>query len=365
MADDGFLELDGVSKSFGGATVLDGIDLRVRRGEFLTLLGPSGCGKTTTLRLVAGFMPTDGGTIRLDGRVLSGAGDPVPPERRGIGLVFQSYAVWPHMSVRENVALPLRIRKRPRAVREARVAEVLRLCRLEPLADHAPHQLSGGQLQRVALARALVYDPPLVLLDEPLSNLDVELREELRGELHRLHQTLDTTFVLVTHDQVEAMSLSDRVVVMRQGRIEQVGTPPDIYANPQTEFVARFVGSANLVQGIVSEATPGGPCLVRAGQLSIQVRGWPGAGPGQPVTLAIHPEAIRLLPAGPEDRDAATVQATWFLGRTQEVQVTQDGLELRVVQTRGQNLRTGDRVSVRIPPDAAIPIGHPAGSEKQ
>ncbi len=362
MARDGFLELEGVQKAFGGTAVLEGLDLDIRRGEFVTLLGPSGCGKTTTLRLIAGFMPADAGTIRLDGRLLSGAGVSVPPEKRGIGLVFQSYAVWPHMTVRQNVGLPLRIRKQSRAQIEARVAEVLRLCRLDGLADRAPHQLSGGQLQRVALARALVYDPPLVLLDEPLSNLDVELREELRRELYHLHRTLDTTFVLVTHDQVEAMSLSDRVVVMRQGRIEQVGAPQDIYANPQTEFVARFLGSANMLQGVVADAAwgPGGAaCLVQAGPLRLSVRAWAGARLGEAVSLALHPEAIRLGAAGPDRVAEGVVQAAFFLGRTQEVLIALDGLELRAMQVRGQGYKPGDRVGVGIPADAAIAIGRP------
>jgi len=363
-----FLELDGLRKEYNGVVALTDCSLAIGRGEFITLLGPSGCGKTTTLRAIAGFVRPDAGEIRLDGSVLSAASAHVAPEKRDIGMVFQSYAVWPHMSVRKNIELPLRLRKVPGAEIRRRVDETLQLCRLDGFADRDPHQLSGGQLQRVALARALVYRPRLVLLDEPLSNLDVALREDLRREIGRLHKLIGATFVLVTHDQVEAMSLSDRVVVMRQGRIEQIGAPEEIYRSPRTEFVAQFVGAANLLRGSIAAAAPaaGGAdaaarCRVRVGGLTLAVRPWAGAAEGDAVTLAVHPEVIRILPPGQGDRAEnlfeGTVRAAYFLGRTQEIVVDVEGVELRTVQVRSETFHAGQPVLLSIPGDAIIPLG--------
>jgi ABC-type Fe3+/spermidine/putrescine transport system ATPase subunit len=357
-----FLQLDRVRKDYGSVTALSDCTLDIRRGEFVTLLGPSGCGKTTTLRMIAGFIRPTGGTIHLNGRVLSSGSIFVPPEKRDIGMVFQSYAVWPHMSVRANVELPLKLRGTPRAEVRRLTDEVLHLCRLDAFADRDPHQLSGGQLQRVALARALVYKPQLVLLDEPLSNLDVALREELRQELHVLHKAMDATFVLVTHDQVEAMSLSDRVVVMRNGQVEQIGAPQEIYRAPRTDFVAQFVGAANLLKGLVTNVVRTGDrprCRVEVGSATLTVRAWDTARPGQPVTLAVHPEAVQLgeIPAaGTENQFEGIVRAAYFLGRTQEAVVDIAGLELTAVQVRGRGFVEGEKLPVSIAADAIIPL---------
>ncbi|MCW2240510.1 ABC transporter ATP-binding protein [Azospirillum canadense] len=362
-----FIELAGVHKEFGNFTALADCNLSIRRGEFVTLLGPSGCGKTTTLRMIAGFVRPTRGTIRVGGEILSSPTAHVPPEGRGMGMVFQSYAVWPHMTVRQNVALPLKLRKIARPDIDRRVDEVLHLCRLDGLGDRDPHQLSGGQLQRVALARALVYRPSVVLLDEPLSNLDVALREELRHELASLHRAIGATFILVTHDQVEAMSLSDRVVVMKEGRIEQIGPPEEIYRNPKTDFVAQFVGAANLVKGKVSSVRrepAGKSCEVRVGGVVFPaVRGWDGAAEGDTVTLAMHPESIRLQPIGPGEPGMGYqgfVRGSYFLGRTQEILVELDGMELRVMQVRSRHFEIGERVGVTIANENVIPLVHGA-----
>lgn len=239
------VKVENLSKRFGRVVAVQGFTLEVGEGELVSLLGPSGCGKTTVLRCIAGFERPDTGRIIVDGQVLN----EVPPERRNIGMVFQTYALFPHMTVAENIAFPLMIRGRPREERVRVVKEMLELVRLEGLEDRYPHQLSGGQRQRVALARALAMRPKVLLLDEPLSALDAKIREELRGEIRRIQKTLGITTLYVTHDQEEALALSDRVVVMNMGRIEQVGTPAEIYNAPRTPFVARFVGTMNLLPG--------------------------------------------------------------------------------------------------------------------
>ncbi|MES3002427.1 MAG: ABC transporter ATP-binding protein [Pseudomonadota bacterium] len=358
-----FLSLAHVGKRYGDAPVVEDFDLTVGRNEFITLLGPSGCGKTTTLRMIAGFVQPSSGEISLEGRSLSSASAHVSPEHRNIGMVFQSYAVWPHMTVRQNVELPLKLRKLPSADVRRRADEMLDLCRLGKLADRSPHQLSGGQLQRVALARALAYRPSLVLLDEPLSNLDVALREELRHELHQLHKAIESTFILVTHDQVEAMSLSDRVVVMRDGRIEQIGVPAEIYRAPATDFVAHFVGSANVLDGVVEAIEPGDRvrCRVRVGALVLSVRAWVNVEVGDHVSLAVHPEAVQLLGGEPgvmsENRFEGRVMSASFLGRTQEAVIDVGGIEMRAVQLRGVAPAEGENVTVSISPEAIVPIG--------
>src|SRR5438132_7123464 len=236
-----FLVIAGLSKAFGSHVAVAGLDLVVERGEFMALLGPSGCGKATTLQMIAGFVAPDRGAITLEGQDLVR----VKPNRRGLGLVFQSYALFPHMTAAGNVAFGLEMQRLPRVEREKRVAEMLNLVGLAGFAARFPRQLSGGQQQRVALARALAIRPRVLLLDEPLSNLDAKLREEMQIELRQIQRNLGTTTILVTHDQNEAMSLSDRIVVMSQGRIEQIGTPQETYERPASAFVSQFLGKTN------------------------------------------------------------------------------------------------------------------------
>jgi putative spermidine/putrescine transport system ATP-binding protein len=240
-----FLELENLSKAFGAHRAVDGLTLAVDKGEFVALLGPSGCGKTTTLQMIAGFVEPSGGAIRLEGRDLL----TVKPAKRGLGIVFQSYALFPHMTVAENVSFGLEMQGVAKVERSRRVGETLELVGLGAFAQRHPRQLSGGQQQRVALARALVIQPRILLLDEPLSNLDAKLREEMQIELRQIQRTVGTTTILVTHDQAEAMALSDRIVVMNKGRAEQIGPPNEAYERPATPFVANFLGKTNLLNG--------------------------------------------------------------------------------------------------------------------
>ena len=243
------LELTNLTKRFGAQTAVDALDLTVESGQLVSLLGPSGCGKTTTLRLVSGFAVPDGGTIKVAGKQVSAAGTVVPPERREMSMIFQSYALWPHLTVAENVAYGLKLRRLPRADVETRVRTMLETMQLMPYEQRYPAELSGGQQQRVGLARALAVEPKILLLDEPLSNLDANLREEMRHEIRRLHDRFHYTTIYVTHDQSEAMTTSDLIAVMKDGKIEQSGSPEDIYERPQAEFVARFIGSTNILRG--------------------------------------------------------------------------------------------------------------------
>ena len=284
-----------LAKSYGSLTVVHGISFSVEKGEFVSLLGPSGCGKTTTLRCIAGLEDADGGTISIDGQLVSAPEErvKVPPHERNIGMVFQSYAIWPHMSVIENVGFPLSTRKVPaRAVKE-QAQEALDIVGMLHLKDRAPAQLSGGQQQRVALARAIVGQPSVLLFDEPLSNLDAKLRETTRGEIRRLQRRLNIAAVYVTHDQEEALSMSDRVIVMRGGRIMQVGSPRDLYRRPDNRFVADFVGKASFIPIVPQQGGWGS----RDGT-AIKVRDDHGEISGN-VQLMIRPEAIVL-----SDRDS-------------------------------------------------------------
>ncbi|CAM3296641.1 MULTISPECIES: ABC transporter ATP-binding protein [Saccharibacillus] len=247
------IQITQLEKSFGSFRALQSIDLSIANGEFVAILGPSGCGKTTLLRLLAGFERPSGGEIRIDEVVVASPSAALPPEKRHIGMVFQNFALWPHMNVTEHIRFPIRSHKKtPPAIRAAesrRIAEVLKLIGLESLAERMPSELSGGQKQRVAIARAIAARPSLLLMDEPLSSLDAMLRMDMRREIQSVHRSTGTSIVYVTHDQGEALAMADRIVVMREGRIEQVGTPQDIYLRPQTEFVARFVSKSNLLPG--------------------------------------------------------------------------------------------------------------------
>jgi iron(III) transport system ATP-binding protein len=245
------LVLTGVTCRFGSVAAVDRLSLTLEAGEFVSLLGPSGCGKTTTLRMIAGFLDPTEGTIAMDGEVISSPGSSLPPEKRSMSMIFQSYAIWPNMTVAENVGFGLEVRRRPRAEVRERVARILDVVHMSHLRDRYPAELSGGQQQRVALARAIVVQPAVLLLDEPLSNLDANLREEMRYEIRRLHDEFHITTVYVTHDQAEAMVTSDRIAVMNQGRIEQVDGPRALYARPRTRFVAGFIGRTNFLDGEV------------------------------------------------------------------------------------------------------------------
>src|SRR5476651_2757343 len=243
------LVLKGIGKSYGAFDAVSDFSLELQKGEFVSLLGPSGCGKTTTLRMIAVFMPPSAGTIEMDGQVISSASGVVPPENRRMSMIFQSYAIWPNMTVGQNVGFGLEVRKVSRAETERRVNVILDIVQLRGLKDRYPAELSGGQQQRVALARAIVVEPEILLLDEPLSNLDANLREEMRFEIRRLHDEYRYTTVYVTHDQSEAMTTADLIAVMNAGVIDQLGTPEDIYDRPQSEFVARFIGASNVIKG--------------------------------------------------------------------------------------------------------------------
>lgn len=287
------LALSGLTKRYGDFTAVDQVSLDVARGEFLTLLGPSGSGKTTILMAVAGFVAPSEGAILLDGRDIT----PLPPERRDFGMVFQGYALFPHMTVAENVAFPLRVRGLSRADRDAKVRAALDLVQLGFFADRLPKQLSGGQQQRVALARALVFEPNLLLLDEPLSALDKKLRAELQEELKALHRRVGRTFINVTHDQEEALSLSDRIAILNHGKLVQAGAPTDLYERPRTRFVADFLGKSNFLEGTVRAVVAGGFGL-EAGGTQIVVALPPGIDApsvGARSVVSLRPEKVALL----------------------------------------------------------------------
>ncbi|MGN6667650.1 MAG: ABC transporter ATP-binding protein [Trinickia sp.] len=309
-----FLTLADVSKSFGNLHAVAELNLSVEQGEFVSLLGPSGCGKTTTLQMIAGFVQATSGRIVLDGRDITD----MKPNQRGLGIVFQSYALFPHMTVAQNVRFGLEMRRVGKADSDARVREALSLVRLDTLADRFPRELSGGQRQRVALARAIVIAPPVLLLDEPMSNLDAKLREEMQFELRAIQRRIGTTTIMVTHDQSEALSISDRVVVMEAGRITQVDTPYRAYERPENRFVSEFIGKANLFSGTVV-AHDGTGVHVDVGADRIEVGHAPHARPsdtpnvGDAVTVCIRPEKVRLDTSG-SGRVPATVTSRFFLG---------------------------------------------------
>ncbi len=285
-----FVQLDGIGKRYGGVSALEQVTLDIRRNEFLTLLGPSGSGKTTTLMCLAGFVEPDAGRILVEGREITR----LRPERRNFGVVFQGYALFPHMNVAENVAYPLRIRKIGRTEREAKAKDALQRVGLSGFEGRAVRSLSGGQQQRVALARALVFSPALLLLDEPLSALDRQLRIEMQSELSRIHREAGTTFVFVTHDQHEALSMSDRVAVFNKGRIEQVASPRQLYDRPATRFIAEFVGETNLVPVDVLEPAGDGLYHVRLEDAVVTCEG-PGDMPSGRASLCLRPEAGELV----------------------------------------------------------------------
>src|SRR6478736_1947300 len=286
----GALSLSGLVKHFGDEVAVDGIDLDVRPGEFFSLLGPSGCGKTTTLRMIAGFERPDEGSIHLDGRSLV----EVAPHRRPVNTVFQSYALFPFLDVFENVAFGLRYQHADREEVRRRVGQALELVQLDAMARRKPHQLSGGQQQRVALARALVLEPTVLLLDEPMGALDAKLRKQLQLDLRSLQKTVGTTFVYVTHDQDEALTMSDRLAVLDHGRVMQVGTPSEVYSTPENTHVATFLGTTNLWAAEVLSADPDG-LLCRVGEVDLRIAGSGGALPGDTVSVMVRPERVAVL----------------------------------------------------------------------
>ena len=348
MAD---LVLQNLTKAYGAVKAVDDISLTVAEGEFLTLLGPSGCGKSTTLFAIAGLDRPTAGTIRVGDTVLFDGrkGVFVAPEHRNIGLVFQSYALWPHMTVAQNLAFPLDLRKIGRAEQETRIREALALVEMTAYIDRYPFELSGGQQQRVALARALVYRPRLLLLDEPLSNLDAKLRERARIWLRQLQERLNVTTIYVTHDQAEALAVSDRIAVLNGGRIRQIGTPTEIYEQPTDAFVADFIGSSNFLDGRLIGADAGWATVrlkdgtvIRTVARSLQ--------PGIDVTVAVRPERIELVDGPQENALRVRFGAGAYLGSVYHYEVTGGGTQFRVQTPRRIEAQ---EAFVRIPPEAS------------
>ena len=341
------VELKGLGKRYGGAVAVEDVSLRIGHGQLVCLLGPSGCGKTTTLRLIAGFIEPSAGEIVVGGKVLSSPARTVPPEGRNMSMIFQSYALWPHMTVAENVAYGLRIRKLDKATIDDKLKAILSTTRLEALSERYPGELSGGQQQRVSLARALVVEPETLLLDEPLSNLDANLREEMRFEIRRLHDRYRYTTVYVTHDQAEAMTTADLIAVMNLGRIEQLGTPQEIYDHPRSAFVARFIGGSNILTGRAIDSSRiaiAGATLATTGRALMS---------DEPTSLSVRQHEIEMLAAKPDDSGnvlAATVSRQVFLGSARDYTVAlADKTELRVTAPATQDIAMGTKVWLRLP----------------
>jgi spermidine/putrescine transport system ATP-binding protein len=350
------VELANVTKQFGPVAAVRDLNLQVRAGEFLTLLGPSGCGKTTILRLISGFETPSSGEIFIEGRDVTN----VPPYRRDVNQVFQSYALFPHLSVRDNIAFGLKMKKLPRSEIEARIAAVIEMVSLAGLENRKPSQLSGGQKQRVALARALVCQPRVLLLDEPLSALDAKLRRAMQIELKRLQQKLAITFVFVTHDQEEAMVMSDRVAVMNDGRIEQLGDVASIYHHPRTPFVAGFLGQANILEGELMSRETGGPCVRLAAGLELTAN-IPQKPAGEKLLISIRPEKIHLQrqPSSNTNVFPARIEEELFKGAiSQLILRTGSGLELTAIvaneSAAEEQFHLGDHVFCRIHADNIV-----------
>jgi iron(III) transport system ATP-binding protein len=355
------VSLRGLSRRYGDVAAVDDLSLEVKPGELVALLGPSGCGKTTTLRLVAGFLAPEAGEIWVGGRCLSSPATVLPPERRRMAMIFQSYALWPHMTVAQNVAYGLRFKRGlAGADRDRRVAEMLRVVQLAGYEARYPGELSGGQQQRVAVARALVVEPEILLLDEPLSNLDANLREEMRFEIRRLHETFGITTLYVTHDQAEAMVISDRIAVLERGRVAQVGTADEVFLSPRTRFVAEFIGKTNLVEGVAIT-----PDTVALGAVRLRI-GRAGLVTGSRVAMSIRPHDIALTEHAAPGANAlrGTVQRASFLGDSvdYQVRVADSDVVLRVSAPAGQRRQAGEAVGLSIDPAACIPV---AASEER
>jgi iron(III) transport system ATP-binding protein len=343
------VELRGLTKRFGPLAVVDDVSLRIDHGQLVCLLGPSGCGKTTTLRLIAGFLEPSEGEIHVGDRLVSSKLRTLPPEQRKMSMIFQSYALWPHMTVTENIVYGLRLRKIDRATIAKKLDVILKATKLEILAQRYPGELSGGQQQRVALARALIVEPETLLLDEPLSNLDANLREEMRFEIRRLHDEYRYTTVYVTHDQSEAMTTADLIAVMNAGKIDQLGTPEDIYDRPQSEFVARFIGASNVIKGTARDENH-----VEFAGATLQVVG-AKLSRGKSAAVAIRQHDIQLstqAPQIPQNAFRASVTRQVFLGASRDYMVeTSDGTTLRVVTATENAVARGAEVWLTLPPE--------------
>jgi iron(III) transport system ATP-binding protein len=344
------VDLKGVTKRYSNNVAVDAIDLHVAEGTLVCLLGPSGCGKTSILRLIAGFIGLDAGEIRVGDRVMSSAGQTLRPELRGMSMVFQSYALWPHMSVAQNVGYGLKLRNVSKSEAVRRLDLILVATKLAAFADRYPAELSGGQQQRVALARALVVEPEILLLDEPLSNLDANLREEMRFEIRRLHDEFRYTTIYVTHDQTEAMTAADMIVVMNAGRVEQAASPADIYERPASRFVASFIGGANLLEGRAAAAD------------TIEVAGWPlccGLGTaraGHAASVSIRFHDVKLSkdrPGSDTNVAAASVVRQIYLGSHRDYLIElAGGQQLRSMAPVDFSAEPGETVWVRLPPES-------------
>ena len=340
------LALDSIVKRYGDVPALGPVSFTVEEGEFLTLLGPSGCGKTTTLHVIAGLLEPDGGRLSMRGGDITA----LPTDKRGMGVVFQNYALFPHKTVEENIGFGLRMRRVPKPQIGERVREMLDIVGLPGVEARYPRQLSGGQRQRVALARAMVIHPPVLLLDEPLSNLDALLRKQMRSELRAIQRRIGITAIYVTHDQDEAFEMSDRVILLNQGRIEQIGTPERLYDRPATRFAAEFIGDANLIEGEVVE-TDGGIARIRAAGAGTipAISADSGFAIGSPVYLVVRPERIRLSARPPDDAAlAATITDRVFTGENVRITVTTEGgAEFRCIKPSlplYRGMQRGDRV---------------------
>jgi len=354
----GLLEISGLQKKFALSTAVEHFELDVARGEFVSFLGPSGCGKTTTLRMIAGFETPSAGAIRIDGVDITRR----PPNRRNVGMVFQSYALFPNMTVADNVGFGLKVAKKPSAEIGPRVQEMLELIKLPALGSRYPYQLSGGQQQRVALARALAIQPKVLLLDEPLSALDAKIRVSLRNEIRAIQRKLGITTIYVTHDQEEALSLSDRIVVMRDGRVEQIGTPFEIYNFPRTGFVASFVGTLSILRGQVVD--PGRGAIAIDGQEILASEGLAGARAGEVRSVALRPEIVSLHePAGSGNRMRGTVEDVDFLGSIVRIRVRFGENAVSLDTFNNPNAtppQPGQAVTVSFPREAVLVLEGPA-----
>jgi iron(III) transport system ATP-binding protein len=358
-----YLDVRNLVKIFGSERAVDNISFGVKKGEFITLLGPSGCGKTTTLMCIAGLHRPEGGAIWLDNECVTSVADGIflPPERRGIGMVFQSYAIWPHMTVAQNVAYPLEVQRVPKAERQERVQAALRRVQLLDFINRPATNLSGGQQQRVAIARAIVFNPRLLLFDEPLSNLDAKLREEMRVELKRLQETLGITSVYVTHDQAEALVLSDCIITMSKGLIEQQGDPRTIYAQPANRFVSQFIGIANLLSGTVTEVDGEWRTVEIRNDTAahrFRCRASDDVSPGDPVDVSIRPEHVQIITEAPPGADCNTIEgdvvSSIFLGNYIDCRVQCGTVEWKVQVRRRQRLRPGMRVWLMVQPQHCL-----------